>query len=129
MSSKFLTIINCLFILLVALFFVGRYFLFSMDWELVNKYKSPNGAFTVKHYRSGTEGGHAPYGDNFIIESWKSFPTPKSGETFFAGYCEPPVNFNWEGNEKILIHCKSTGDATRTQASIVHGIRVEVVTK
>ncbi len=63
------------------------------------------------------------------MESWKSFPWPKSGETFFAGYCAEPVEFEWVNNERIVIECQTTKDPIRTQASVVHGIKVDLITK
>lgn len=102
-----------------------------MDWEFVSSATSPDGAFTIKHYQSRTEAGHAPYGDNLVIESWKSFPYPKASETFFAGYCGQDLEFKWSSNEEIIIKCQKhpTQDPIRTQAIVVHGIKVEVITK
>lgn len=100
-----------------------------MDWELISSAKSTNNLFTIKHYRSRSEAGHAPYGDNLIIESSRSFPWPKTGETFFAGYCKDKLIFKWENSEKIIIICKTTSDPIRTQALKVYGIMVEVKTK
>jgi len=90
---------------LMALFLYGKHFLFKMDWEYISSATLPDGAFTIKHYQSRSEAGHAPYGDNLVIESWKSFPASKSGETFFAGYCGKEFMYKWDGNEKIIIRC------------------------
>ena len=131
MKSKKQAIIIALLAVLIALYIYGKHFLFKMDWKLISSAPSPNGAFTIKYYQSRTEAGHAPYGDNLVIESWKSFPNPNAGETFFAGYCGKDFSFKWEGNEKIVIYCPNVTpeDPIRTQAIVVHGIGVEVVKK
>ena len=128
MKSKKQAIIVALLLVLVAFYFYGKHFLFQMDWKLVSSATSPNGTFTIKYYQSRTEAGHAPYGDNLVIESWESFPNPKAGETFFAGYCGKDFSFKWESDEKIIIRCPNVTpeDPIRTQAIIVHGIKVEV---
>lgn len=127
-KSKKLAIIITLLVALIALFVYGKHFLFQMDWKLISSATSPDGAFTIKYYQSRTEAGHAPYGDNLVIESWRSFPNQKSGETFFAGYCGKEFSFKWAGNEKIVIRCPNVTpqDPIRTQTIIVHGIKVEV---
>lgn len=116
------------FFLIVALYVYGMHIFFKPDWELVSSTASPDGAFTIKHYRSNTEAGHAPYGDNLIIESWRSFPTAKSGEKFFAGYCGNDFMYEWQSNEKTKIRCPKVTEQgpIRTQAIVVHGINVEV---
>jgi hypothetical protein len=126
--NKKLAIILTLLVASIALFFYGKHYLFQMDWAFISSATSPDGAFTIKHYQSRTEAGHAPYGDNLVIESWGSFPTPKKGETFFAGYCGKDFAFKWEGNEKIIIRCPNTTpqDSIRTQAIMIHGIKVGV---
>ena len=125
------SVILILLAILIAAFFYGKYLMFKLDWALISSATSPNGAYTIKHYSSQSEAGHAPYGDNLVIESWKSFPTPKSGETFFAGHCGKDFYFKWESNEKIIIQCPNVTpqDLIRTQAVIVHGIKVEVINK
>lgn len=129
MKGKYVAISIATLIVILAIFFYGKQFLFQMDWELISTATSPDGAFTIKHYQSRSEAGHAPYGDNLVIESWKSFPMPKSSETFFAGYCGQKLQYYWAGNEKIIIHCPASNDPIRTQAVVVHGIKVEVITK
>lgn len=116
-------------LVVLAIFFYGKHLLFQMDWEFISSATSPDDAFTIKHYQSRTEAGHAPYGDNLVIESWGSFPKPKTSETFFAGYCGQKLEFNWESNKKIIINCPASKDPVRTQAIVVHGIKVEVITK
>lgn len=130
-KKKTLAIIVTLLVVLIALYFYGKHFLFQRDWKFISCATSPDGAFTIKYYQSQTEAGHAPYGDNLVIESWRSFPNPKRGETFFAGYCGNDFSFKWEGNEKIIIRCPNVTrqDPILTQAIIVHGIKVEVDTK
>ena len=127
-KSKKLAIIITLLVVLIALFFYAKHLLFQMDWHLISTATSPDGVFTIKYYQSRTEAGHAPYGDNLVIESWKSFPNQKEGETFFAGYCGKEFSFKWEGNEKIVIRCPNVTlqDPIRTQVIVVHGIKVEV---
>ena len=127
-KHKILAIIIALLVVLIALFFYGKHFLFKMDWALLSSASSPNGAFTIKHYQSRTEAGHAPYGDNLVIASVRSFPTSNSAETFFAGYCGKDFSFKWQGNEKIIIHCPNvtSHDPIRTHAIIVYGIKVEL---
>lgn len=117
-----------LVVVLIALYFYGKRFLFQMDWELISSAASPDGAYTIKYYQSKSEAGHAPYGDNLVIESWKAFPSPKSGETFFAGYCGSGFKYEWTSNEKIRISCPNVTaqDPIRTQTIVVHGINVEV---
>lgn len=129
MKSKQLAIIISSLLMLIAIFFYGKHMLFKMDWEFISSATSPNGAFKIKHYQSRTEAGHAPYGDNLVIESWKSFPYPKTSETFFAGYCGQKLEFKWESNKKIIIKCPTSQGPFRTQAIVVHGIKVEVITK
>ena len=129
MNSKKLAIIITSVTVILALYFYGKHFMFKMDWEYISSATSPDGAFTIKYYQSQSESGHAPYGDNLVIESWRSFPYPKQGETFFAGYCGQNLEFKWEGNKKIIIRCPVHQDPIRTQAIIVHGINVEVITK
>ncbi|MEW8680736.1 MAG: hypothetical protein AB2536_02420 [Candidatus Thiodiazotropha endolucinida] len=128
MKSKNLAIFITLLVVLIAIFFYGKHFLFQMDWNLISSATSPDGSLTIRHFQSHTEAGHAPYGDNLVIESWRSFPDPKAGETFFAGYCGKELSFKWEGNEKIVIRCPNitSQDPIRTQAIIVHGVTVEV---
>ena len=128
MKGKNVAIFISTLILILAIFFYGKQFLFHMDWELISTATSPDGAFTIKHYQSRSEAGHAPYGDNLVIESWKSFPMPKSRETFFAGYCGQKLRYFWAGNERIIIHCPASKGPIRTQAVVVHGIKVEVIT-
>lgn len=113
---------------LLALYLYGQKFLFQLDWEKIRSAESPSGEYAVVYYRSKSEAGHAPYGDNLVIKSWKSFPYAKSGETFFAGYCGTGLDFEWIGNDKIKISCPSLNEdgAIRTRASFVHGIAVEV---
>lgn len=115
-----------LILISVSGFILGKRFLFDLDWELISSAKSPNGSFNIKYYRSKSEGGHAPYGDNLVIESWKSFPNPRQGETFFASYCDNSLSYKWVGNGKIVINCKPGNEPHRTQAITVHGIKVEV---
>ena len=124
-----LTVIAILLLLVVVTHFFGKHLLSQVDLELVSSADSPNGLFSIKHYRSRSETGHAPYGDNLIIESSRSFPSGKTGETFFAGYCEEPLEFEWAGDERIIIKCKTSSDPIRTQAIVVHGIKVEVITE
>lgn len=113
---------------LVALYFYGSRAMYQIDWERMSSAKSPNGKYTVVYYRSNSEAGHAPYGDHLVIESWKSFPSAHSGETFFAGYCGNEFDFEWVGNEKIKISCPTANEenAIRTRAILVHGISVEL---
>lgn len=98
-----------------------------MDWELISTAPSTDREYTIKYYRSLSEAGHAPYGDNLVIESWSSFPYPKESETFFAGYCGKSFEYHWENNKKIIIKCPTSQDPIRTQAIVVHGIKVEVI--
>ena len=127
-GCKKFVIVMAVVLVLVAIYFHWRHFLFKLDWEYASSETSPGGMFTITHFRSRTEAGHAPYGDNLIIESWKSFPKPKSGETFFAGYCGNEFMYKWEGDKKIKIHCPGVTEREpiRTQAIVVHGINVEV---
>ncbi len=129
MKGKVPLILCVVLLALVAAYMSGKHFLYQSDWTLISSAQSPNGEFTIKYYQSRSEAGHAPYGDNLIIESWRSFPRPKSGETFFAGYCEEHVKFKWVSNEKIVVECKTKIDPIRTKVSVVHGIKVEVITK
>ena len=128
MSRTKSAVVIALVVVLAALYLYGKRFFFQMDWEYISSSTSPDGAYTIKHYRSKSEAGHAPYGDNLVIESWTAFPSPKSGETFFAGYCGSDFKYEWNGNEKIHITCPSVTeqDPIRTQAIVVHGINVEV---
>ena len=112
----------------VALYVYGAGALYRLDWEKMSSEKSPDGKYTIEYYRSKSEAGHAPYGDHLVIESWTSFPSPNSGETFFAGYCGNEFTFEWVGNDKIEISCPSLNEegAIRTRAILVHGISVEL---
>ena len=127
-KSKTVVIVVAALVVLVSLVYFGRHYLFQMDWKFIASATSPDEVFTIKYYQSRSEAGHAPYGDNLVIESWKSFPNPKNGETFFAGYCGDDFSFKWDGSENIIIRCPNvtSQDPIRTQAIVVHGIKVEV---
>ena len=126
MKYKISLLINVLFVLAIATYLANHYFFQSLNWELISAAKSPNGHFLVHHYRSNSEDGHAPYGDNFVISSWRSFPQPHNPETFYASYCGANSNFQWASNNEIIINCSNAEEPTYTQASIVHGIKITV---
>jgi hypothetical protein len=127
-SRTKLAVVIASVVVLVALYFYGKRLIFQTDWEYISSATSPDGAYTIKHYQSKSEAGHAPYGDNLVMESWRAFPSPNPGETFFAGYCGSDFKYEWGSNEKIRISCPSVTeqDPIRTQAIVVHGINVEV---
>jgi hypothetical protein len=113
---------------LVVIYLYGKHFLFQMDWQHISSANSPDGTFTIRHYQSLSEAGHAPYGDNLVIESSRAFPSSRSGETFFAAYCGSGLKYEWSSNKKIQITCPQVTEQypIRTHAIIVHGINVEV---
>ncbi len=127
MKFKISIIINILFALALGLYFANNYIFHNLDWVLVSSAKSPNGNFIVNHYQSQSERGHAPYGDNFVISSWQSFPSAHNFETFFAGYCGSDASFKWLSDEEILINCSQTNDPSKTKTSMVNGIKVTVI--
>lgn len=122
-----LTLICSLLVLIIGGVYLTWRFVTNIDWELISTSKSPNDKFTVKHYRSQAESGHAPYGDHLIMQSWRSFPRAMQEEVFFAGYCGPEFSYTWVSNEEISIVCRAdSAEGLQTVASVFQGIKLRV---
>jgi len=68
---------------------------------------SPNGEYQAQHYLSGNDGvGQAPYGDHIVLSRSHGFPWNNEKETVFAGYCKRDVEYEWEGNKRVLVWCE-----------------------
>lgn len=126
MNWKILALTGWFIVISATLFWCSKAFLFKLDWTFVSSAESPNGRHVIKYYQSTSEAGHAPYGDNLVIESWGTFPSPRSSETFFAGYCGKGFEYQWADDENIEIQCTTNSDSIRTQAIMIHGIKVIV---
>ena len=69
--------------------------------------KSPNGQYQAHYYLSGNDGvGEAPYGDHIVLSSANVFPWNNQEETVFAGYCKRDIEYEWEGNKRIVVWCE-----------------------
>ena len=119
-----------LFWLLVVaglLWLLGTHVLAGMDYSLVSVHPSPNGKLSIHEFKSLDDGrGHAPYGQILALSHGSKLTHPENGFVFFAGYCKEPLQFGWNGNENVSIHCVDGNreGGPRTLASVMYGVKV-----
>lgn len=114
-------------IVLYAIWNIGFSMLEGMAYSVKSKKPSPSGHYVLYALDSNAEGGHAPYGQHFVLSSGKRIYQPDDGYVVFAGYCIPPVAYSWISDTQIDITCKSNEKVVaKTKVKMVRGIKVNV---
>lgn len=126
LNSGFISKLPWVLIGLFALLKLIHYFYESQFYPQFSQKTSPDGEKTIYEFNQLSDGkNHAPYGKLLSLSYNRNIRNPEAGYIFFAGYCNP-LNYSWQGNEKILVVCHAKEKApVRTLASSINGITVE----
>jgi hypothetical protein len=125
--QKISTIFFWLSACICLLWIIASHFLAGTGYFLVSQLSSPNGKLTIHEFLSNDDStGHAPYGQNLVLSRHSNLRNPENGHVIFAGYCKRPLQYEWVGDQEVIIRCtrKSSKDATKTLASLAVGIKV-----
>ena len=99
-------------------------------WQLVSSEASPNKRYQLHLYNNQSDHDrHAPYGQYLFLNSSKSLKKPYDGDVIFAGYCRDNLQYRWQDNQQILIHCAADvpNSAKNTRTLTVKIMNIDII--